>query len=109
MLFLVTADVRETSNVPQERLLGMLASTWEVIKQLETDGKVVVGGAFVGRRGGCVVADVDSHEELSDMLNRLPVSALLDWEAIPMIPAQSALDSAKWAMKQRAEQQRVAT
>jgi len=61
---------------------------------------VVAGGAFIGQRAGCVIADVESNEELAEMLNRLPLFAHLDWEVVPMIPADRALDSAKWALQQ---------
>ncbi len=80
----------------------MAASTWELIKQLENSGKVVAGGAFVGQRAGCVIADVESNEELADLLNRLPLVAYLEWEVVPLIPAERALESAKWALQQLA-------
>ena len=100
MLFFVKAELRERPNLPREQWLGMTASTWEVIKQLEGSGKVLAGGAFVGRRAGCVIADVDSNEDLAELLNRLPVFAYLEWEVVPMIPADRALDGAKWALQQ---------
>jgi muconolactone delta-isomerase len=71
-----------------------------VIKQLENNGKVVAGGALVGQRAGVVIVDVESNEELADLLNRLPLSAYLEWEVVPMIPADRALESAKWALQQ---------
>ena len=100
MLFFVRAELRERPNLPREQWLGMTASTWEVIKQLEASGKVIAGGAFVGQRAGCVIADVESNEELAELLNRLPVFAYLEWEVVPMIPAERALDGAKWALQQ---------
>ena len=100
MLFFVRADLEDQPPMPREQYLGRLASTWELIKQLEGSGKVLAGGAFVGERGGCVIADVESNEELADMLNRLPLSQYLEWEVTPMIPAERALESAKWAMQQ---------
>jgi muconolactone delta-isomerase len=100
MLFYVKAELNEQPPMPREQYLGMIASTWQVIKQLEGSGKVVCGGAMVGRRAGIVIVDVDSNEELSDLLNRLPLSGYLDWEISPLIPADRALDSAKWALQQ---------
>lgn len=99
MLFFIKAELRGMPPMPREQWLGMTVSTWEVIKQLENSGKVVAGGAFVGQRAGCVIADVASHEELADLLNRLPLFAYLEWEVTPMLPAQSALDGAKWALQ----------
>jgi hypothetical protein len=100
MLFFIRAELRDRPTLSREQWLAMVASTWEVIKQLENSGKVVTGGAFVGQRGGCVIADVESNEELADMLNRLPLSGHLEWEVLPMIAADRALESAKWAMQQ---------
>ncbi len=100
MLFFVKAELREPPPLPREQYLGMVASTWEVIKQLENDRKVLAGGAFIGRRAGCVVVDVESNEELAGLLNRLPLSAYLEWEVVPLIAADRALESAKWALQQ---------
>lgn len=100
MLFFIKAELQEQPPMPREKWLGMMASTWQTIKQLEENGKVVTGGAFVGKRAGCVIVDVDSNEELADLLNRLPLAAYLDWDVVPLIPADRALDSAKWALQQ---------
>jgi muconolactone delta-isomerase len=100
MLFFVKAELNEQPQMPREQYLGMIASTWQAIKQLENNGKVITGGAYIGQRAGCVILDVDSNEELSDILNRIPLSGYLDWEVVPLIPADRALDSAKWALQQ---------
>ncbi len=100
MLFYVKAELRDQPNISNDKWLGLVASTWQVIKQLENNGKVVTGGAMVGQRAGCVIVDVESNEELSDLLLRLPASGYLEWEVVPLIPADKALDSAKWALQQ---------
>lgn len=100
MLFFVHAELKQQPPLPREQYLGMVASTWQTIKQLENSGKVLGGGAMVGRRAGVVILDVDSNEELADLLNRLPLSAYIDWDIAPLIPAYRALDSAKWALQQ---------
>jgi len=100
MLFFIKAELRQNPPIPKEQWLGRVAATWEVIKQLEGNGKVLGGGAFIGQRAGCVIVDVDSNEELSDMLNRLPIFAHLEWEVVPLIAADRALESAKWALQQ---------
>lgn len=99
MLFFVKATLPDVPPVPSEVWLGMVVSTWEVIKQLENDGKVLAGGAVIGQRSGLVIADVSSNEELSEMLNRLPLSAYLVWQVDPLIPAQQALEAAKWTLQ----------
>jgi len=106
MLFFVKAHLSDVPPVPRELYLGMVVSTWEVIKQLENDGKVVAGGALIGQRSGIVIADVASNEELSEMLNRLPLSAYLEWEVVPLVPAERALEAAKWTLQHGPGQQR---
>ena len=59
---------------------------------------------FVVDASGLVIADVASNEELAEMLNRLPLSAYLEWEVSPLIPAQQALDAAKWTLQHGAGQ-----
>ena len=49
---------------------------------------------------GVVIVDVESNDDLFDVLNRLPLSGYLEWEVIPLIPADRALESAKWALQQ---------
>ena len=99
MLFFVKASLPDVPPVTRELWLGMVVSTWEVIKQLENDGKVLAGGAIIGQRAGLVIADVASNQELAEMLNRLPLFAYLEWEVAPLIPAQGALDAAKWTLQ----------
>jgi len=100
MLFYIKGELREQESLPTEKWLGMVASTWQAIKQLENNGKVLAGGAMIGQRAGCVIVDVDSNEELSELLTRLPVGGYMDWEVVPLIPADTALESAKWALQQ---------
>ena len=99
MLFFVKAQLRSLPNIPREHWLGQVVSTWELIKQLENSGKVLAGGALIGQNAGCVIADVASNEELAEMLNRLPLFAYLEWEVAPLIPAEKALEAAKWALQ----------
>ncbi|TMB65954.1 MAG: hypothetical protein E6J43_11270 [Chloroflexi bacterium] len=100
MLFYVKGELREQEDLPSEKWLGMVASTWQAIKQLENNGKVLAGGAMIGKRAGCVIVDVDSNEELFELLTRLPVAGYMEWEVVPLIPADKALDTAKWALQQ---------
>ncbi len=98
MLFFIRARLREQPPLPREQWLGMVAATWEVISQLERNGKARAAGALIGQGGGVAIVDVDSNDELSDILTRLPVYAFLEWEVAPMTAAERALDSARWAM-----------
>lgn len=100
MLFYVKGELGGQEELPSEKWLGMVASTWQAIKQLENNGKVLAGGAMIGKRAGCVIVDVDSNEELFELLTRLPVAGYMEWEVVPLIPADKALETAKWALQQ---------
>ena len=49
---------------------------------------------------GCVIVDVASNEELFELLTRLPIAGYIDWEIVPLIKADTALETAKWALQQ---------
>lgn len=98
MLFFVRATLRQHPSVPREQWLGMVAATWEVMAQLERNGKARASGALIGPGGGVAIVDVESNDELSDVLSRLPVYAFLDWEVVAMTSAERALEQARWAM-----------
>jgi len=100
VLFYVKGELREQDDLPSEKWLGMVASTWQAIKQLENNGKVLAGGGMIGKRAGCVLVDVDSNEAPLELLTRLPVAGYMEWEVVPLIPADKALDTAKWALQQ---------
>jgi muconolactone delta-isomerase len=100
MLFYVKGELREQESLPSEKWLGMVASTWQAIKQLENNGKVLAGGAMIGQQAGCVIVDVASNEELFELLTRLPIAGYIDWEIVPLIKADTALETAKWALQQ---------
>lgn len=100
-LFRATETLRDTQSVPRERVVGLVASSWATINQLEQDGKVVNrAAAYVGRRGDCITADVYSREELAALLSRVRITAYLDRDVTPLVPAKIALESARWAVTQ---------
>jgi muconolactone D-isomerase len=46
--------------------------------------KILAGGVFAGRKGGCYIYDVESNEELHRLISQIPGHAFLDTEVIPL-------------------------
>ena len=58
-------------------------------------GKVVMHLGFVGRQAGIIIWDVDSNEELMQILCQLPFWPFLEWEIIPAISTETTIESLK--------------
>ena len=72
MLFFVKASLEEQPAMPRDQYLGMVASTWQVIKQLEGNGKVISGGAFV--TSGAMVIGAGGRLSLTSAMYRLRIA-----------------------------------
>jgi muconolactone D-isomerase len=51
----------------------------------EREGKIVAGGVMAGRRGSCVIFDVESIEEFQRLVSQLPMYPFMDVEVIPLV------------------------
>ena len=49
----------------------------------------------MGRQAGCFVWDVDSNEELQNLLTGMPLWPFMDWDIVPMISTEAGLASVK--------------
>lgn len=84
MLYLVRAEVRQTPSVTQGEFMELAVKEWEYLSGLP-EGKVVAAWAMAGRRGGVVILDVESADELEDIIYQLPLYPFLDeMEIIPL-------------------------
>jgi muconolactone delta-isomerase len=97
MLYYVKAELRQLPPSSREQWLGQVVATWQVLAELERTGKAKGAGALLGRQAGVAILDAESHEEVAVILQRLPVYAYLEWEIVPMISAQQALENARWS------------
>ncbi len=97
MLYYVKAELRQLPPTSREQWMGQVVATWQVLAELERTGKAKGVGALLGKQAGVAILDADSHEEVAVILQRLPVSAYLEWEIAPMISAQQALENARWS------------
>jgi hypothetical protein len=67
MQFFVKLEVRETIT-DREKVMEVRQVLGRQIQQLMESGKVVASGVFADARGSFLVLDVDSSEELFDLL-----------------------------------------
>jgi hypothetical protein len=73
---------------------NVILPSLEMLKDWE-EKKVTAGGLFAGQRGGVIIVDAASGEELSALLQRLPFWAQNTWEIIPLQSFQSGVEDAK--------------
>lgn len=62
----------------------LILPTFEMVKKLEAEGKVLAGGFPVGERAVVIIAEADSNEEMDIMLRGLPLWPMLEWEVTPL-------------------------
>ena len=94
MRFLVIGEETDTApGMPTQQLAQMLdtviAPSLEMLAKWEREGRIH-GGSFVGRRGGCMIIDTASNDELADLLMTLPFWGLLDWKITPLSSNEAA-------------------
>ena len=99
MKFLVVAKMRKTPLVPPEKLREMVVGEWLTALQIRKEGKVEVGYALVGQKGGISIHEAESGADLNAQLMRLPLYVFLDIEIYPLMTVEEALAQAKQALE----------
>jgi muconolactone D-isomerase len=95
MLFYVKGESTGAPPLPPDEVYELVVKEWETIISYQQQGKILAGGALAGRRGGCVIFDVDSIDELHTLISQMPLFAFVEWEIIPLISSEYALAGAK--------------
>ncbi len=93
--FLIVTKRRTTPAIPLEKLREMAVREWETALQLRNEGKIEVGYALVGQKGGMSIREAESGAVLNVQLMRLPFYAFLDIEIYPLMTYEEALTQAK--------------
>ena len=98
MLFYVKGELKGALALPPEQLLELAVKESETIISYRKKGKVLAGGTLAGRKAGCGIFNVDSPEELHTLVSQLPMFPFCEWEIIPLIPTEVALEGNKQAL-----------
>lgn len=95
MLYLVKMDVNIPSHLPAADAEAAKATEKARSQELQRDGRWVHLWRVVGRYSNYSVFDVDSHDELHEILQGLPLYPFMKIEVTPLAQHASALDSSK--------------
>lgn len=85
--------------VPPEVMKKLLPAQFSYLKGLRQSGKVECNYGFVGAKGGALIVNAESHEELQNITNGYPMFPFVTLEIHPLITLEdmekSALDMLK--------------
>jgi muconolactone D-isomerase len=95
MLYLVKMDVSIPSHLPKAEVEAAKATEKARSQQLQRDGRWVHLWRVVGHYSNYSVFDVDSNDELHEILQGLPLYPFMEIEVTPLAQHPSALDSNK--------------
>ena len=96
MRFLVT--LKQKYMVPPEVQVGLLDGSIAWIKRYTASKKMEQSWAFAGTPGGGGVLNVNSAEELNQIMAELPLGAVGEIEIQPIIDVEEAMTQAKKAI-----------
>jgi len=74
------ASPEEAIQVLEEIILP----SFDQLIKLEKQKKILAGGLPVGERAFVFIVEATSHEELDQMLRKIPLWGSLDWEVTPL-------------------------
>ena len=80
---------------PTKEFLDLVIKEWETVIKLEEAGKIVGSYGYGDRPGGFSIYNVYSRDELDELLKELPLHSYADFEIVPLIPAEQAIERAK--------------
>lgn len=105
MRFLVIMTPVETAvtNLKAQKILKIITSHVEYLEDLQMQGKVVESGSFAGLRGGFGILDVESLNELNDIVNLDPAMPYMDTKVYPLVSGEDRVRQLKKRMQMEAE------
>jgi muconolactone D-isomerase len=95
MLYLVKMDVKIPPHLPSAEVEAAKATERDRSQELQRDGRWVHLWRVVGCYSNYSVFDVDSHDELHEILQALPLYPFMKIEVTPLAQHPCALDSSK--------------
>jgi len=80
---------------PPPEFMELVVKEWQHVIGLMEQGKVAAAYAYIEKPGAFLVCDVESREELDEMLHSLPMHEYSNIQITPLITAEQALERAK--------------
>lgn len=106
---LIGKDIGFTTPVAPGQLAGLLEGVYipsfKMLEKWESEKKVT-GGFLAAQRGGAIIMEAASAEELSSKMTSLPFWGALNWEVIPLQTFRSGIEDAS---RQVAELKKMAS
>jgi muconolactone delta-isomerase len=87
MLYLVTTDHFGGPPPPPDQMAGLLetvSASLEMLNGLLADGKIVAGGVPAGQKRHVFIVDAGSNEEVTELVQSLPLWMAHKWEITPL-------------------------
>jgi len=98
MLYLTNSELKGGYPLPPKQWLEIVLKGMEAVVNYKKEGKIVVHVGYVGRQAGTIIWDVESNEELMQILSQLPFWPFMEWEVIPLISTEQTIESLKGAL-----------
>ena len=91
---------RQSTPPPPEMVVPLLEASQDWVSEVRASGKVTGAWAFAGTQNGCGVLEVDSHEELDEIIGRFPFAPFSNIEVIALSDLDRSLQTAKAVAQQ---------
>ena len=96
MLFLLKVQIKKIPDMPVKDFLGFVVKEWEYFIRMRKRGRILAGGKLAGSRGAAAIIEVDSNEDLDQLVTNLPLFPFFtDIEITPLVPTDKALTDVK--------------
>ncbi len=97
MRFLVVSQQKQP--FPPEAALGLVDAMIGWISKYTANGKLEQIWAFPGENGGGSIVNVDSHEELRDIMMENPFTPFVENEIHPLVDVNDTMQRLKQAIQ----------
>ncbi len=94
---------KQSTTPPLEMVVPLLEAAQDWVGQLRASGKLKAAWGFAGTQNGCGVLEVDSHEELDELMARFPFAPFSSIEVIALTDLDRSLETAKAVSQQLLE------
>ena len=86
MKFVTFTSMKDSASmIPAATSRQLMEATVGYLKQMKQSGKILEAYALAGSGRTMTIADLDSPEEVAQMIARVPFGPFLNWETYPLV------------------------